>query len=285
MPNLMRAMRILEWLADEPEGLRVTDIASRMNMNRAIPYRILNELLSLGYVIQDEVAGCYRATFLLGSLGLRQLDSAGIQRWSQDELDRLATVSGELVRVSIATNNRLRFVAQAQGASSSLVLNSPLRAELFLHATASGKAYLSTLPPEEVASILRDRGLESFTPSTVTSVEEMSRQMAQIKEQGFALVQEEFELGVSAIAAPIVPAQSRGTRAVGAVSIAGPSARLGGARMQELAPFLRATAEQLAKHWHVYEYLESLVSSGTREQVRVEALGTSAAGVDPAFVS
>ncbi len=139
-------MRTLELLAGEPRGLRVTDLANALEVNRAIPHRILADLTELGYVIQDPRTERYRVTFKLGSLGLRQLETAGIIRWAQDELDRLAAKTRELVRLAVVSENTLRWVAKAQGSASALTLDGVSGAQVVLHATASGKAWLSTLP-------------------------------------------------------------------------------------------------------------------------------------------
>lgn len=277
MSNLLRAMQIIECLADEPRGLRITDLAERLAVNRAIPHRILSDLRAGGYVVQDPDTERYRATFKLGSVGLRQLESAGTFQWAQDELSRLAQLSRELVRVSILSEQRLRFVAQAQGANATLMIVSPLRAELPLHATASGKAYLSTLTDNEVTALIGEQGLASFTRSTVTVPDALLAELAQARSDGFALVEEEIEVGINAIAAPITAAMDGRVVGVGAVSIAGPSARLSRQRLLELAPALLDTTQRLSEQWHVYRYLSSLAagpSSGEGQGSPQEVLTT-----------
>ena len=66
LSNLSRAMSILEALADEPAGVRVTDLAVQMKVNRAIPHRLLTELCELGYVVQDPDSERYRAPHQTG---------------------------------------------------------------------------------------------------------------------------------------------------------------------------------------------------------------------------
>lgn len=256
MSNLSRATQILEYLVDEPDGIRITDVASRMNLNRAIPFRLLSELVELGYATQDPESEKYRATYAVGSLGLRQLESTGVMDWSQDELAPLAESSGELVRVAIASEHRLRFVAQAQGASSSLIVHSPLRAELALHATASGKAYLATLPTDEADQLIKERGLEGFTPRTITSKSELGKDLRSVRKRGFAVVEEEMELGVCSAAAAITPGPDA-ERAVGTVSIAGPSVRFTRQRIDEVSETLIKTARRLSQQWNVYSYLNA----------------------------
>ena len=258
MSNLSRAMSILESLVDEPGGVRVTDLATAMRVNRAIPHRLLTELCELGYVVQDADSERYRATLKVGSLGLRELERANVMDWSQEDLARLAEESQELARVSIASSSTLRFVAQAQGASGSLIVNSPLRAEVALHATASGKAYLSTLPWDEVLDLVGRHGMPGLTGETRTSTDALGDELAKVRADGYAIVEQEAEQGISAVAVAVVPPQSADDRAVGAVSVAGPSVRLPVERLRELAPRVRETAGNLAHTWHVFEYLRAV---------------------------
>jgi IclR family transcriptional regulator, acetate operon repressor len=258
MSSVMRTMRILELLADNPRGLRVTDLADRLAVNRAVPHRILADLVDSGYVVQDPETDRYRCTFMLGSVGLRQLEAAGVNKWARDELESLAALSNELVRVCIETSGRLSFVAQAQGAASALTIDSPLLAHIPLHATALGKAFLSTLPDDEVVALMEERGMDQYTPSTLKNPVNLLRELEQARHQGFSVVQEEVELGISAIAAPIVPPGSAEGRAVGAVSIAGPTVRLTLQRLQEYAPSLRRTADTLSRQWNVYTHFAQI---------------------------
>ena len=256
--NIGRTMRTLELLAGEPRGLRITDLANELGVNRAIPHRILADLMDLGYVVQDRRTERYRVTFQLGSLGLRQLETAGAIRWAQDELDRLAAKTRELVRLAIVAGSGLRWVAKAQGSASALTLDGVSGAAVVLHATASGKAWLSTLPRGQVLEVLSEHGLSAQTPRTETELEDVLRDLDSAHACGYALVEEEMEVGVCAIAAPIVPPESEDGRAVATVSIAGPAARLGHDRLVSYAPALTAVATQLGAQWHTYEYMAAV---------------------------
>lgn len=256
--SIGRTMRTLELLAGEPRGLRVTDLANALGVNRAIPHRILADLAELGYVVQDPRTERYRVTFQLGSLGLRQLETAGAIRWAQDELDRLAAKTRELVRLAIVSGTGLRWVAKAQGSASALTLDGVSGAEVVLHATASGKAWLSTLPRPEVEEILIQRGLTPQTERTETDLTQVLDDIERARTRGYALVEEEMEVGVCAIAAPVAPPESEDGRAVATVSIAGPAARLDHDRLVGYAPALTAVAQQLGNQWHTYEYMAVL---------------------------
>jgi DNA-binding IclR family transcriptional regulator len=263
-------MRILDILVDEPAGVRITDLAAALGANKAIPHRLMAELVELGYATQSPETERYRATFKLGSLGLRQLEAAGIARWSQDELSALAAQSRELVRLAIASRNSLRWVAKAQGANSSLIVDA-IVSDIVLHATASGKAWLSTLPTDEVRATLATHELVKPTPLTHTDIDAILAEIEEARRGGYAVAIQEMEIGVNAIAVPIVPPDLPGRRGVGTVSIAGPAARLTPEVLIGFVPSLKSSAGSLAEHWRVYEYLRALTTPVSEDSRRPPA--------------
>lgn len=263
MGNIARAMKILELTVGAADGVRVTDIAGELGLNRAIPYRIFMELIDLGYVQQDETTDRFRATFMVGSLGLRQLETSKVIRWAQSDLDQLARKSRELARLSVASGMNLRFVAQAQGASGTLVINSPVSPRVSLHATAAGKAFLSASTSELIDQYLAQEPMERFTDRTVQTREEILSDLEEARRVGYALVEEEAELGVSSVASPIIPPETNPPHAVGAISIAGPTVRMSRARLRTLGEECTATANRLAGTWHVFKYLQVLTNETT----------------------
>ena len=260
MHRVARALSILEMIAARPEGVQLSAVAAELQVNRAIPFRILTELCELGYVMQDPDTRRYRATFKLGSLGLRQLETAGVTRWARDEIEALAATTNELVHLAVVSGRELRYVAAARGASSRLVIDTALTYEFPSPASAGGRAWLSTLPDVEARSILarRDRGTAANAPAHRQDLDRVMDAIARVRELGYAVIQEEMEVGINAIAAPIVPPDSPDGRAVGAVSIAGPSARTTPQVLVSFAPALQMAAERLGQQWHVYDYLVAL---------------------------
>jgi IclR family acetate operon transcriptional repressor len=254
MWRVERALRILELLVSEPEGARVTDLAAALGVNRAIPYRVLAELCELGYVVQDPTTDRYRATFKLGSLGLRQLETAGISRWARDELETLASSTKELVRLGVVSGDSLVLVARAQGADWGLLLDTQPRSGAASYVSANGRAWLSTLPETEVLEHLAS-STQGPPPALMMHVVES---IAEARRVGYALIEEELEVGVNAMAVPIIPRDSPGARAVGTLSIAGPSARMTPEVLLGFVPQLRGAAERLARQWHVYAYMVAL---------------------------
>lgn len=186
------------------------------------------------------------------TLELQQVDRAGIQNWAQEPLDRLAARTQELVRLAVVTGRALRWIAKAQGSNSTLIIDPASGADVPLHATATGKAWLSTLPTKEVESLLDERGMTPLTDATIVDREALLTELSDVKRRGFAIVEEEIDVGVSAIASPIFEDGSSVT--VGTVSLAGPSSRLPRETLETFAPDVLDTASELGRLWPAYLY-------------------------------
>jgi IclR family acetate operon transcriptional repressor len=104
---------------------------------------VVDALVSTGHVQFDDVTREYAATVRLGVLGLRQVESIGVDVWAQPTLDRLAGKTHELVRLAMVSGGRLHFIAKAQGSNSQLTLDNASGTDTAPHATAFGKAWLA----------------------------------------------------------------------------------------------------------------------------------------------
>jgi DNA-binding IclR family transcriptional regulator len=249
--SVQRAMEILELLAGEPRGRTLPAIAGHLDATESGTKRLLETLTRIGYVSTDIATDTYSTTLKLGALGLRRIESIGIGQWAQPTLDRLADKTHELVRLAMLSDHRLHWIAKAQGSNSRLTLDPTSGTDAVPHATASGKAWLFTLDPDDVAALLGRTGLPAQTEHTITDLARLQQDLAASRERGYALGQEENDLGVNAIAAPIRGAGATGP-AVGTVSVAGPAVRLDSADLIRLVPDLLAAAGELGASWSSY---------------------------------
>jgi DNA-binding IclR family transcriptional regulator len=235
--------------------MRVTDLAETLGVNRAVPHRLLATLIEVGFVYQDPVSDLYSLTYRVGALGLRQVEAAGFENWAQPSLDALARKTGELVRLALPAGDLLYFLAKAEGSNSNLRIDADSGAEVILHATASGRVWLSTMEPSRAKELLSGQELEKFTERTVTDLPSLMRILSEVARRGYATIQDERDLGVSAVAAPIWVDSNAGRRPWGTLSIAGPSVRMTPAVIDARVPDLLATAAAIAANAPVFEYL------------------------------
>ncbi|MBU3738263.1 MAG: IclR family transcriptional regulator [Rhodoferax sp.] len=243
---LERTLGILELLAQHGEGLALADVAERLGIPRSAAHRLLADLVRLGYVRQSRGHGDYLLTTRLVAMGLSYLSHTGIVDIAQPLLNRLAEISGELVRLSVVDGERLTWVARAQGARQGLRYDPDMGSDARLSCSSSGWAWLSTLDDDEALARVARQGLglpEQYGPAAPASLQAVLEAVRATRAQGYSLTVDTYTPGLSAVSAPV---RFAGQPAFGVLTIAGPTVRFTLERMQALAPELRATAAQLA---------------------------------------
>ncbi|MEW9533529.1 IclR family transcriptional regulator [Microbispora sp. NPDC049125] len=236
-----RAIAILEILSQRGEA-GVSEIALEIGVHKSTAFRLLGALESRGLVEQAEDRGKYRLSFgiirLAGGVAAR-LD---LTQQSRPVCRRLAEEIGETVNIAVARSHYAVNLDQVRGPSA-VTAHNWVGQLTPLHATSSGKVLLAHLDDRHRARLIDAGGLESFTPSTVTSAAELVKQLDEARLRGYAVTVEEFEIGLNAIAAPI---RSYEGEVVAAVSASGPAYRFGEERMHQLAPLLIAGADDIS---------------------------------------
>lgn len=242
-----RAVAVLEDLAGRRDGRSVTELAESMGLNKSIVFRVLASLQQKGYVVQDPATQRYRLTLKLVTLAHRHTEGLGLRGIYQPMLSRLAERVNELVQLCVVEGDGMINLARSDS-SQPVRVATRLGHPVALHATAAGKVWLASLPEERVVRILGQKGLPAVTPHTITSIDRLLRELEQVRQVGYAVVEQEAAEGVNTVATPITP-EHWGGQVVGAIAVVGPASRLDRASLIRLAPFATAAASELAAAW------------------------------------
>ena len=158
-------------------------------------------------------------------------------------LKGLAEETGELVRLAVVeSGERITWVYAVSGAKRSLQIDPNYSLDAYLHTTAIGKSWLATLPFEKALKLMLRQGMKPMTKHTKTSSKAIRTELELTRKRGYATSFEETELGVIAIAAPIIVTALTGEReCVGAVSLAAPTNRMNERELAACSPQLLAT--------------------------------------------
>lgn len=240
-----RALRMLELLAVSGGGLKLTQAAERLGIPKSAVHRLLADLMDHGYVRMIG-PGHYVLTAKLLGLGHAWMSSSGLVNLVQPALDELAAATGELVRYAVVEDERLTWVAKAQGARFGLRVDPDQGIEALLHCTATGHAWLSSLDDENALRLVLQQGFGRLTdagPNAPRTIDALRNRLRLARERGYAWVSESSAIGTASLAAPV---RFVGQDRVAAVlTISGPSARLTEPRMHELAPQLLQAAGEV----------------------------------------
>lgn len=250
--SVERAFEIVGMLADSVDGLPLSEISRRLNLNKAIVSKLLNTLEGMMLVWRDERAQRYYLTYRISNLGLRHLQTSRLLDQCSAALRQLAEETGELVRLAIVEpgGQRIVWVQSFAGSKRSLRIDPNYTLEIGLHTHATGKAWLSTLPFDAALKLLLQHGLEPATAHSKTSISEIRAELEEAARRGFALSYEENELGVGAVAAPIKASTLGGaSECVGVVSLAAPTNRMSRTDLESCGSIVVSTTTRLGETW------------------------------------
>lgn len=238
--SVENAIEILEHLRDT-NGATISDIAETSSLSSGSVHTHLVTLKDRGYVIQDD--GTYKLGPLLLPLGEHVRNKSPIYQAGKEQVDRLAEETGECAHLVVKHDGQLVTLYETFGENAvGTEYHTRKREEAIEHhhCTAAGKAILSQLEDERVREILNNKGMVERTPHTKTTPDELLEELAQVREQGYAINNEEQMIGIRAIGAPVIASSNE---VLGAISVSGPTSRLQSEKLQdELADeIIRAT--------------------------------------------
>jgi DNA-binding IclR family transcriptional regulator len=217
--TLIKAFALMEATAGSPGGRTLRDLSADVGASKPTVHRILNTLVSLGYM-EKPLVGTYRQTPDARRLVSGTHQSALLEA-SKPVLQQLFEKTGETVNLGVLRHDKVLYLHV-------LECTHPLRHVVSLetadpfHSTALGRAIVAFLPDDQCKTLLKNPSFEKRTPRTISNVTDLRRLLDAARDQGFAVEEDETDLGVTCIGAPIIVRD----RAVAAISVAAPTARV-----------------------------------------------------------
>lgn len=238
-----RALRLLMSFTTDGAELTIGALASAAELPRSTTFRILATLEAAGFVERGNVADVYclgPSALLLGGAALRQLD---FQQRLRPSLEALMQATGETIHLVIFRDQQTLVVDKIDSYHAiRLVSNIGFRSPL--HATSAGKLMLAHQPQVRIDHILSSHNFIPYTAQTITNADDLCCHFAQIRQQGYAVDDEEFEQGLRCLAAPI---RDSTHEVFAGVSISGPTQRMTRERVHTLIPLLLEKTEEMSR--------------------------------------
>lgn len=239
--SLERGLLVIRALST-PEPQTLSDVARTTGLTRAAARRFLITLDSLGYVEQRH--GRFSLTPLVLELGHAYLTSLGLPEIAQPHLERLVRKVQESSSVSILDGTDILYVARVH-TRRIMTVTIQVGTRFPAWATSMGRVLIADMPAAERAAILERSRLERFTNSTIHDREALEAELDKVARQGYAIVDQELEVGLRSVAAPI---RSSGGKVTAAVNLSVPAATTNVAEIRKrLLDPLRATAEAISR--------------------------------------
>jgi DNA-binding IclR family transcriptional regulator len=218
--SVRHAARLLRLLASDLQPLTLSDIARRVELSKPSTYHLLRTLEAERLVARDE-NGRYRLGWGVYEIGAAVTRSVDLTRVARPHLDRLSEETGEATLLGIADGTSVLYLDRGTSDESfQMIANNGRRSPL--HSNASGKLLLAHMPEDFVSRMVAD-GLERRTAATITDPVELNKELARIRDRGFATCWQEQEVGLNSLAFPL---RDYTRRVCAVLTIAGPAPRL-----------------------------------------------------------
>jgi IclR family pca regulon transcriptional regulator len=216
--SLIKGLAILGCFTSEHPALGIADIAERLQMSRSTTHRYACTLVELGYLEQDPKRR-YRLGSRAADLGISAIASLELCRCGRPSLYELRRMSSGTVSLAILRGTEVICLERLSAGPSDAMqmITAPFGpgSRLPVHASAPGKLLAALLDPSEQGKLLAAAKLERLTPRTITSKKALRAQLAEIRQSGLALEDQELLTGVRSLACAIHGSDGRPLAAVG----------------------------------------------------------------------
>ncbi|MBJ6726562.1 IclR family transcriptional regulator [Geomesophilobacter sediminis] len=237
------ALDLLEQFHDEVDELGVTELSKRLKLHKNNVFRLLATLESRNYIEQNRVTENYRLGLKTLELGQTFIKQMGLLRQSRPVIEGLVKECNETTYVAILKDSHIVYLDVVETDLTVRVVPR-VGARLPAYCTAAGKVQIAYMTDEELENYLPAREMKRYTPKTMVEREELKKHLRLVADRGYAIDDEEMDVGVKCVGAPI---RDYTRRIIGAVSISGPSMRFSDERLEkELIPLVVKAGEEIS---------------------------------------
>ena len=220
--SVIKVLDILEHLGSSQRAVSVSDLARAIGLNVSTAFRLLQTLMGRGYVEQERDNRGYQLGPRIFQMGTAYLQGSDLAAIARPHLEALRDAVGETAYLVIFSQGEIVQLGKADGKQAvSASVRSMVREPAY--GTATGKVLLSGLAADELDTYLEGVRLQAFTPQTVISKTQLRREIAKVRESGFAVDIEEFVPNLCCVSVPV--RDRDGGASVAAISIAMPKMR------------------------------------------------------------
>jgi IclR family KDG regulon transcriptional repressor len=238
-----RTLRILEVLAAEAE-LGLTDLADRVGMHKSTLYRFMSTLCDLGYAHRDPGTERFSLKLKIFEIGASVYARLDLVKLAAPCLERLSSATQETVHLAILDDGQLVYLSKIESTRALRVsMQSRVGMTAPAYCTGVGKALLAWTDTEFLDGYLKRCHFVPYTEKTIPDRLRLAAELQIIRNRGWAVDDEEHEYGVRCVAAPV---RENGGAVVAALSISGPTIRMGPDRLESVRSLVCEAADEIS---------------------------------------
>lgn len=237
-----KALGLLVLLGSEPRGASASELSKKAQLPFSTTYRLLGSLTRDGFVDYEPEGRLYRLGLRVFQLGQQVSNHHGFAGTALPVLQKVTDATREATILSVRDGDRYLTVSKVDGPQTFRVTSDPGHLGL-LHTTSVGKALVAFASEEDRERMVQELELTALTPASITDRETFHKEIAQVRRQGYAVMDEENEAGMRALAVPVLNGQGV---AFASLAVAAPIFRLSVAEMVGFVPLLQSAAAELS---------------------------------------
>ena len=239
--SVERAFAILEFLNSTRRGWNISEISRKLQIPKSTAHILVCTLDQLGYIRQLETSRRFQLTPKMLEIGQNALKSNPLPQLALSHLHWLVQETKLTAHLGIVHENRVVFVQKVEGPSM-IKIDTYIGKCSEFHCTGVGKAIMAFQPDDKLESMLSAHAFDRFTKKTITSKTAFMAELARVRQGGYSIDDEEEELGVRCVAAPVL----LGKTALAAVSITGTTSQIRTESMDRIASLARSVASRIS---------------------------------------
>ena len=236
-----RALIILKHLSRSEDGLGIRELSRGLGFSPAGVQKIMNSLFEQDFVIQNEETKRYALGPAVLQMGLAMLARLEVRQIARPRLEALAQDTGETAFLGIYDSDEVFYIDKVLPATE-IRMDAPLGVSRPYNCTAVGKVILAHLPGEEFERLAATKSFIQLTPHSITDQTELITALETVRQNGYALDQEEFRLGACCVAAPVF---NHDGQIIAAITAAGPAERIQ-ARLDFIVEQVRTKSQEIS---------------------------------------
>jgi DNA-binding IclR family transcriptional regulator len=241
-PSVKKAFHILRLLADNPQSMGITELARRMGLSKGTVHGVTAALEELGAIRRDPVTKKYTLGLALFELGRRAYSQIDLNELARPVMEDLMEKVQESVFLGVLSVDHITILDIVESRQE-LKITSPTGTTLRLTAGAVGKVFLAFMKYEKALDIIEKNGLPRYTEKSITDPVKYAAELRKINERKYATDDEEYIMGVRAVAAPI-----QGDRdLMAAIWVVGFKASLDDEKMALLAREIKKAVDEISR--------------------------------------
>ena len=231
---LERGLNVLALFSRESPILSLKEIVERAGLNKSTAFRVVSTLESSGYLDKDPRTKQYQPGLKVLQLGFTAISGLEFRQVAHPYLKKLSAEINETVSLGVLDDMEVIYVDRVRTSRMIVGVVLGLGSRIPAQCASMGKVLLAYLPLNELKARMKKSQLEPCTPNSITEPESLKMELASVREMGYSTNNEELEIGLRAVAAPV---WNHNEQVVAAINVSGSVRTISAERIkQELAP-------------------------------------------------